>query len=359
MDPAILVPTPDTIPVSWGWFQILLIITLFLHILLMNVMLGTGFIAFVNLFRADGAETPLSRSVSTKLPFAIAFTVNFGIAPLLFVQVLYGNFLYASSILMANFWLWIIGLLIISYYLAYIFNYRYDSFLSGRLLLLGFSVAGMLIIGFFMTNNFTMMQRPDVWGRYFDHPTGLLLNLDDPTLFPRYLHFITAAVAIGGLSIALYNHYLYRRGDTSVQDRIQYGCNWYGIATIVNFGLGFWFFGALPDHVHDPGTLTGALTALFLVTAIIAGALSIMYSLRGRVMPTLYLALLTVFLMILVRDLIRAAYLQPYFTVSDLTVIPQYSPLILFLLFFVGGLVLIGWMLKMAYQAFNNKEVRS
>ena len=29
MDPSTLIPTPDTLPVSWGWFQLLLIITLF------------------------------------------------------------------------------------------------------------------------------------------------------------------------------------------------------------------------------------------------------------------------------------------------------------------------------------------
>jgi len=359
MDPSVLVPTPDTLPVSWGWFQILLIVTLFLHIILMNVMLGTGIIAFVSLFRNNGSATHLSRDISGKLPFALAFTVNFGIAPLLFVQVLYGNFLYASSVLMATFWLSVIGLLIVSYYLAYIFNYKYDSFESGRLLLLGFSVTAMLLIGFLMSNNFTMMQRPDVWVRYFDKPTGLLLNLGDPTLFPRYLHFITAAIAVGGLSIALFYQYLYQRGDESALERVQYGCNWFGYATIVNFGFGFWFFGSLPAFVHNIKTLTGSLIALFLLAAIILGGFSIVFSLRGRVMQTLYTVLPTIFVMILVRDLVRVAYLKPYFSLSDLTVVPQYSPFILFLIFFIGGLVLVWWMLRLGWRALNNREVQS
>ena len=49
MNPAALIPTPDVLPVPWGWFQVLLLLTLFLHILLMNVMLGTAVIALVNL----------------------------------------------------------------------------------------------------------------------------------------------------------------------------------------------------------------------------------------------------------------------------------------------------------------------
>ena len=359
MDPSVLVPKPDALPICWGWFQILLIITLFLHIILMNVMLGTGIIAFVNLFRSNGSATPLSRNISGKLPFAIAFTVNFGIAPLLFVQVLYGNFLYASSVLMANFWLSVIGLLIASYYLAYIFNYKYNSLKSGRILLLGFSVTSMLLIGFLMSNNFTMMQRPDVWVRYFEKPTGLLLNLADPTLFPRYFHFITAAIAIGGLSIALYYEYLHKKGDESAQEKVQYGCNWFGYATIVNYGFGFWFFGTLPAHVHNINTLTGTLIALFLLTAITLGGFAIVFSLRGQVMPTLYTVLMTIFLMILIRDLVRVAYLKPFFSLSDLTVVPQYSPFILFLIFFIGGLALVGWMLKLAWNALDNEEVQS
>ena len=60
---------------------------------------------------------------------------------------------------MANFWLFVIGLLITSYYLAYIFNYKYDSLKSGRILLLGFSVTAMLLIGFLMS-----MSRGTVFG---------------------------------------------------------------------------------------------------------------------------------------------------------------------------------------------------
>ena len=359
MDPSALIPTPDTLQVPWGWFQLLLIITLFLHLVLMNVMLGSGIIAFVNHFRAPEESNPLCHEISRKLPFAIAFTVNFGIAPLLFLQVLYGHFMYTSSVLMANFWISVIALLIAGYYMAYIYNYKYDSLGGSRVFVTGFSVTALLIIGFFMSNNFTMMQRPDTWVRYFENPTGLLLNLGDPTLFPRYLHFMTAAVAIGGLSIALYYEYLRQRGDETARRWVRHGCRWFGTATLINFPFGFWFFDSLPDYVVNVKSFTGILIALFVLTAVVLGIFSIIFSYLGRVMGVLYTALPTVFVMILVRDLVRAAYLKPYFSVSDLTVEPQYSPLFLFLLFFIGGLVLVGWMLKLAWQAFDNKEVQS
>jgi hypothetical protein len=358
MNPAALIPTPDTLQVPWGWFQGLLLLTLFLHILVMNMMLGTAVIALVNLFRSGGDATPLARDISRKLPFAIAFTVNFGIAPLLFVQVLYGNFFYASSVLMANFWIMAIALLIIGYYLAYILDYRFDSFHSGRVLLIGCTVAALLAIAFLMTNNFTLLERPETWVRYFDRPTGMLLNLGDPTLFPRYFHYVAAAIAIGGLSLALLGDWRLRRGDQSAAAAVHSGCNWFAYATIVNFGIGFWFFGTLPRQVHDLTTISGILIGVLLLIGIILGILAVIFSLQARVRPILYTALSAVLIMILMRELVRVAYLRPYFSLADLQVAPQYSPMLAFLVIFAAGLVLVGWMLKLAWRAVASGEAR-
>jgi len=122
MDIAALIPSPDTIPVHWIWFKVLLIITFMAHILLMNIMLGSAIIAFFNGLKKsqDSSTISLQKDISEKITFVIAFTINFGVAPLLFLQVLYGNFFYTSSILMAAYWLSIILLLIIAYYSAYI-----------------------------------------------------------------------------------------------------------------------------------------------------------------------------------------------------------------------------------------------
>lgn len=359
MNPAALIPTPDTLQVPWGWFQVLLLLTLFLHIVLMNVMLGSAVIALVNLFRNGGDASPPIRGISRRLPFAIAFTVNFGVAPLLFVQVLYGHFLYTSSVLMANFWMMVIPLLIIGYYLAYILDYRFDALHTGRVLLSGLVVAALMAVAFLMTTNFTLLQHPESWTRYFGRSGGLLLNLGDPTLFPRYLHFMIAAIAVGGLGQALLADHRLRRGDQSAAAAVNTGCRWFAMATIINYGIGFWFFGTLPREVRDLTTPVGKAIAVLLLTGVILGALAVIFSLRGRVRLALAAELPAVFVMILIRNLVRAGYLHPYFSMDELKVVPQYSPLLLFLCVFAAGLVLIGWMLKIAWQAMANKEVRS
>ena len=137
MDPALLIPSPDAIPAPWVWFQALLLLTFFCHILLMNVMLGTACIALAGHFGTGGERAAESHRLAGALPFTIAFAVNFGVAPLLFVQVLYGQFVYVSSILMASFWLAVIALLIAAYAAAYLYKYRYDRLGGARPLVIG------------------------------------------------------------------------------------------------------------------------------------------------------------------------------------------------------------------------------
>ncbi len=212
MDPALLLPSPDAIPVPWGWFQALLLFTFFCHILLMNVMLGTACIALAGHFGTGGERAAESHRLAGALPFTIAFAVNFGVAPLLFVQVLYGQFVYVSSILMARFWLAVIALLIAAYAAAYLYKYRYDRLGGARPLVIGLVTLLLLTIGFVYVNNFTLMHQLPGWTRYFDQPHGVLLNLADRTLWPRYLHFMLSAPAIGGLALALYHTWRKRRG---------------------------------------------------------------------------------------------------------------------------------------------------
>ena len=72
-------------------------------------------------------------------------------------------------------------------------------------------------------------------------------------------------------------------------------------------------------------------------------------------MTTSWLALATLVVMMFMRDLVRRFYLSPYFKLSDLSVEPQYSPLIFFLVTFVVGIIMIGYLLKLAFGC--RKEV--
>jgi hypothetical protein len=353
MDAVSLIPTPDALQVHWFWLHLLLTLTTFLHFVAMNFMLGAGFIAFAAPFWRGNDILPLNAHIAKTLPYSIAFTINLGVAPLLFLQVLYGQFLYTSSVLMAVYWLSIVGLLIISYYAAYVYRLIDDKSGLGRLFI-GAAFLLLLGVAFLFSNNASIMQMPEVWSRYFSDRTGWLLNFNDPALIPRYLHFIASAVAIGGLGIALYFEIRKRRGATDGDEWIKLGSNWFMVATIINFGFGFWFLGALPEAAYDPATLKGKIFFIMIVGSVVTIIPSIAYAQAGKIIPATVWALATILLMTLARDVLRLTYLKPYFSLSDLPRVPQYSPFIVFLLAFVGAIYLVGWMLK---KVWNTKEV--
>ncbi len=113
-----LIPSHDAIPVAAVWFELLRIPTLMIHFLLMNIMVGGSIIAFLNP-HLKPSETTLEKDMSDKLTYVISLAINFGVAPFLFLQVIYGQFIYVSSQMMAVWWLSVIALLIIAYCAAY------------------------------------------------------------------------------------------------------------------------------------------------------------------------------------------------------------------------------------------------
>jgi hypothetical protein len=355
MDPATLLPLADAIPVNWLWFQVLLTTTTFLHLVAMNIMLGTGFIAFVAPLAGGEQMHPLSRTVAGTLPYSIALAINFGVAPLLFIQTLYGQFFYTSTVLLAVFWLAIFLLLIVSHYSVYLFNLRYDK-TGHNSVLLGLVVILLLVVGFIFTNNISMMQRPDSWLAYFQNRNGTLLALDDIALIPRYLHFMLASLSVGGLAIAVYYEFKRRRGAEGVERWITYGCNWFSVSSLINFMVGFWFLSRLYGTIINPADPAGKVFFIFVICAIISIAIAVINAQSERVYRAAGWTMTTIFFMTVAREILRNTYLRDYVNLTELPVASQYSPLLVFLIVLAGAGWLIYWMLK---KVWSEMEVKS
>lgn len=354
MTVAQLIPTPDPLQVPWGWFQILMTVTFFLHLVVMNLLLGGSLITFFH--HAAGRTTDTNRFIASKLPFTVAFTINFGVAPLLFLQVLYGHLFYSSSLLMAFYWLLIVAILIFTYYGTYIYSLKYDRIADFRALFSG-AIAGMLlVVAFLFTCNLALMVTPESWPAYFTHARGNFLDFGDPTLLPRFLHSVFGSLAVAGLAIALYYDFRKRRGDTEVEAGISRGISWFLWGTILNLGAGTWYWGSLPPAVRSLTADGGAFFLIFLVLGIASAILSLIYGSVNRVRPAAFLLLIALLCMVLVREFARRMTLAPWFTTSDLPVHTQYSPLFTFLLIFLAGIGLIWYMIRLVL---TDKEVRS
>jgi hypothetical protein len=362
-----MVPTPDPnpLPAPFWVFKLLLVVTFYLHILAMNFMLGGAALALLARWRQKGNQfgSRIFFDVAKKVPILMAATISLGIAPLLFVQVLYGQYFYTSSILMAWPWFLVLVFLIATYYGFYFVSYRGERRprAAGRVML--FSTTLVLIIGFIYTNNLTLSQVPAHWAqKYFSSTAGWDLNLSEPTLLPRYLHFMTAAVAVSGLYLVLIAWTKWKQDQEYARAIFQLGGKAFLYATMAQFVIGFWFLFSLPKALRmvfmgaDPLTtgllcfgIVGALVSIFLMSAALKKG-----NIRLAALGVTGITALVVLAMSVMRELLRMAYLKPYYNPRQFAVQTQWSPFLLFLALFVAG-VFFWFVLLKRYGLFSRR----
>lgn len=345
MNPALLIPATDTLSVPWGWFQFLLMLTFPLHLIAMNAMLGTALIAFIAQLLPGRNFRPLSHELAKVLPFMVAFTINLGVAPLLFINVLYGNIFYTSTVLMGMFWLAVIPMLIIAYYIAYIYDFSFAKLGSLALPVILAVLLLLLLVGFIFSNNMTMMIYPESWLRWFGKPNGTLLNLSDPTLPSRYLHMMTGALGVGGLFVALYSSTLLKHENGVAAAGTRLGMQLFTWMTGLQFIFGLWFLLALSPGAMKRFMGGDLLSTVLLATGFVLAIASIITGYRRKVLTSVWLTIPLMYVMAFMRDSVRTGYLAPYFDVAKTPVQIQWSPLLFFLLTLVVGLGVIAWML--------------
>lgn len=346
------IPAPDPMPLPGpAWLLLtLLLVTFLLHLLAMNLTVGGTAIALVCAVKrkSNGFAGQLFDAVIRVLPISLAFTVTLGVAALLFVQVLYGNFLYTSSILIGAFWIAVVPALIVAYYSLY-YSKAHPQQAGSLWLALGL----MLTIGFVYVNNFTLMLSPGRWLELYRRSTaGLNLNWREATLLPRYLHFMLGAFAIAGLVVFAAG--VVKRSSEYGRWLMAQGSHWFIAPTVLNYLVGMWFVMALPRPVLMELFAGSPLAASLIGIGMLLPLAAVMHTILAVRTPKTLLhtrlaivtTLLTVIVMVAVRQIVRSAYLQPFAHVDELAVSPQWSVIALFLMLFVGGLAAVYWMLR-------------
>jgi len=337
---------PAGLPAPAWLLQSLSVFTLILHLLAMNLLVGGTALLALNLRRRSDNEFHylLSKRLSKALPTTMAMTITLGIAPLLFVQALYGQAFYTSSALMAWPWLAIILLLLVAYYGLYLAQFRPDWLGAGAEPVAWVSALALLVIGFLFTNNASLMLLPPKWSSmYAQSAAGLHLNWSDSTLLPRYLHFLAPSFAVTGLGVMLLG-VAYRRAEPDWAEQAQkYGAKWFVGATLVQMAVGLWFLFSLPDSVRQM-FLGGSLpdTAILWIGVFVAvGAVG---AASRSAWQAAALILVTISLMVVARHRVREWMLRPHLDVSALPVNPQWGMFVIFAALLVIGLVVVGWM---------------
>lgn len=359
-----MIPDPDPLPLPAPdeLLQVLLVAVWTLHILAVDVLVGGAIIAAATgLLRLGPAEQRATflRRLSRALTVDTALAVTLGIPPLLFVQVLYGPFFFTSSILMAIPWALVIPVVIGGYLLLYGAE-LIEGWLGEHVRWVRAGAAGAFaLVMLLYVGNVVLMLTPDDWRDvYQDYAHAFYLPVTNATLFPRYAHFLLAALAVAGLAVMTYGLAV-RRSDAALgRWLVRFGGHWFLGPTLLQFAIGPLFLVALPEGVRDEflsadlletGVLWAgvglAVVGMLLLAIVVWFQEAAWVGLAGAAA-----ALVSVGLMSVARHLLRTAYLAPEYDVGALPTSTQLGALLLFFILALLGVavvaVLVWWLAR-------------
>ena len=349
-------PTPLPAP-AW-LFHLLLVVTFVVHVLFLNVTLGGTIIGAAHSLLARDPEGPgrrAGRLVLGLLPASISFTVTTGVAPLLFVQVLYAQLFYPATILLGWAWLGLLVLLIAGYYAVYLAKFEVGGAGGGRAWLAAAGLCFLSIAAIQVLVN-VLQLTPDRWWDVAEQAGAALRN---PTLLPRYLHFLLGSLAVAGMFLALRGLRAAARDDDPFHAWLaRRGLLWAMAATGLQIVVGFWLLFSLPTPIlrallgGDVGATihVGVGTGLGVLALILLTGIHEPLAQRPVVWGAGACILLTVATMVKIRDAVRGLYLAPALSLRALPVQTQAGVLALFLVVFVLGLATVAWMIRRAVR---------
>lgn len=343
--------------------KLLHIVTLALHFVAVEMLLGGLLIAVaLSVFRSSPHAAVTARALARRLTVVMTYVINLGVPPLLFAQVLYGRALYTSSVLIGVYWISVVFVLCATYWLLYQFSARLEAGKSAWWA----GLSAWLLAGYIarmLSTNMTLMLRPEIWrDMYSASALGAYLPTGDPTLTPRWLMMMAGGLFIGGLWLI----YLSARSTfTAEEKRFVSGI---GGKLAAGFGVVYLIAGLWAVRVQ-PATVKSALASHPLYhwfgfagygwLALVAVAiLAATFAGFGRVAANwlawtgALLALLIELTLVIYRDAIRdLSLLAKGFDVWDRTVVTNWGVVGLFLVLFVAGLGVVGWLISVVARA--------
>lgn len=356
------VPFPAPLPL----LQILLVLGFYLHVLPMSAAFGGSLVSGVLLLSGKkGNAQRAGHALATSLPIFISWAVTQGIVPLLFLQLVYGPLYYTSSIIMGTYWIFLLLVLMVGYYCTYIFKFKHQQWGPKTAWLLILTWLLFACVGFLFSNNMTMMLTPKTWQSviFGSGVVGNTLNLTEPSLWPRYLYFVSEAIAVTGLLLGCFGLYWLSRDKSYATWLLKKGGMIFIVFNIVQLVLGTMWFNTLSPVIQANFTGADRLGVIALVVfcateilALVGMALCVLKPIARLFNVAMINALVSILSMTLIRHLIREYTVNPFFHPEKVPLNTQWDLLIVFILSTIGLLIYLGWLIKTTWHAFHPKQ---
>ena len=355
-----LIPAVDAagIPGPPWLFQALLVFTFFLHLLFVNLTLGGTLLAAISSALGGGGRHGHRGALANRLmavnTFGISLTITTGVAPLLFMQVIYHHFFYPATILIAGAWLGFLLLLLVGYYAAYLFKFRgAPARGQGGGIWLWISAVCFLLVAMVHVAVNLIHSQPGLWDGLAANPWAIL---GDPTYLLRLLHFVLAGLSISALVAVWWAVRKAGEGeDVELNAQVaRFAWKWALACTALLVVDGFVLLLVLPRPVLV-GLMAGGAATMVPLTLAILLAIGLLLMLARVTNPldkpalvsgTLATMVLAVAVMTLTRHQVRDLYLEPLAERSVFEVVPQWGTFALFAVLLVAGLAAVAAMVR-------------
>lgn len=337
----------------------LMALTLGLHWFFLAGTVGGLVLLLMARRRPEGDEAAglIESSLAPHLPFFLALAMTMGVAPLLFVQVLYGHVFYPATILQALPWLGLIPLMVAVFYLLYLTLWRPGP--TGSRLRVGVPAAalGLLVVAAsILAAVATLAQSPGAWlAVAARRGVGLAMYHGDPTFGARLLMSLSGMVGLGGVLAGL-TILLHGAGPDDVRrEALRRVLGTALPALVVHAAAGLLVLARIP--VEQREALLASPDALALGGAGLAavGTLALLTAVRraptpGSLAAVAGLGLTALALEAHVRDLVRVLALGGAWDEAGVVVNAQTGPFVLWVVVLVGGLGVLGWLVRLALR---------
>ncbi len=333
------------------WFLLALkVFGFWVHMVFMGLWFA-GFIVGLLLLSSNGNLRFVGQKILKRMPIIIAFGVNAGIVPLLFLQVLYPQFFYTSTILQGWYWFFVIILVILAYYGTYYYVYNVDrpertrsAYFVGWLSALIF-----LFLGIVFASEMQFMVSPERWSDFFSSSIGGAVPGNSlafsGTALQRYFMVFGLSLSTVAAFIAFDKHALtgLKEIDSGELKTLIFGLTFLGL---VVFGSG-----ALPYLRYLQPYLKGIGLWQFLAgigpfLALLGGFLYLIQPSRTTAWFLVILQALSLLFNAITRQIVQVRELSKYVNLSSLPMNVQFSPILLFLITLVVGILVIVWLLR-------------